>query len=82
MLNVYQQRKVYHLPKVYQLLPTPLDPEADPIDRLPQADRDPTGCKPSPGCRPENDADPRVDRQTPVKTLPCPKLHFDVVKCI
>ena len=65
----------------------PTHPDADPPGCRP-----PSGCRPPPRCRPPSwmqshlpdadplDADPPVDRQTPVKTLPCPKLRFRAVK--
>ena len=46
-------------------------------------DRDPptwTEAPPTPGQRPPLDRDLPVDRQKPVKILPCPKLRLRVVK--
>ena len=54
----------------------------DPCGQRPPQDRDPSGQRPPPGhvtCDACWERYPHADRQTPVKTLPCPKLDFRFV---
>ena len=59
--------------------PGGITPEADPLDADPHGGRPPPPHDGHVTCYACWEANPHVDRQTPVKTLHCPKLHLRAV---